>query len=450
MTGFDFAGRMSRSAPVAWLCAYAVIVWSNAADIATDRYGLPPIGMATLLVLAWLLAVRTWRGQEDLSSATRLAPAAAVYLLVAGLSLFWVQDVGVTADRVSTLAKNLLIGLVFVAYVTSMDRLRLVAIAIALTLALVAALGVFQYVTQTFERSYLGLATASIKQIVGSTDSWRISGPLGDANFFGQILIVGLPMTACLAVASRQPALKLLAGAGCAAILAAIVLTFSRGTLFAVVVVAAAFVMTLRRRLAYAGVIALGLAVALAATPTLYLERLLQVGQAASAVLTGEQWIEDPALAQRLSVLSAAFEMFRAHPLLGIGLGQFPVEYGDYALRAGLDPGAPNKAHSVYLGTLAEEGLVGLALLTGTIGAAWVTCTAARRRLQAAGRTADALHLLGLQLGFLGYLTTALFLHNDYARYFWILVALLLSTASASRRPSDAAAPTPLRSGERA
>lgn len=432
---------MSTS-PAALLGTYAAIICSNAGEIATNRYGLPPIGMATLLVLTLMLVVRTAGKQEDISNAVRLAPAAAIYLVIASLSLFWVKDLDATTDKLFALTKNLLIGLIFVAYVTSMRRFRTIAYTISLTVAVLAALGVFQYVTKTFELSYFGFATASIKQLVGETDTWRISGPFDDANFFGQILIVGLPITGAIAVAAERPALKLAAAVGCVVILAAIGLTFSRGTLLSALIVAAAFGLTLRHRVVYASLIALVLVMAMVATPALYLERLLQVGQAISAILAGEQWITDPSLALRLSVLSAATDMFWAHPWFGIGLGQFPLQYGEYALQNGLYLDAPNKPHSVYLGTLAEGGVLGFAMLVGVIGFAFATCAVSRRQLINHGRSQDAIFLFGLQLAFIGYMTTALFLHDDYARNFWLLAALLFSTAFAARNPLETTAST--------
>ena len=159
IVGGLLAWWMSAS-PMALLGAYAAIIFSNAAEIATDRYGLPPIGMATLLVLLLMLVVRTAGRQEDISNAARLAPAAATYLIVSAFCVFWVQDLGASVDRLLALAKNLLIVLVFVAYVTSMHRFRTIVSAISLTVVVIAALSVFQYMTKTFELSYFGLASA--------------------------------------------------------------------------------------------------------------------------------------------------------------------------------------------------------------------------------------------------------------------------------------------------
>jgi hypothetical protein len=72
---------------------------------------------------------------------------------------------------------------------------------------------------------------------------------------------------------------------------------------------------------------------------------------------------------------SAAFDQFEAHPVLGDGAGSFPawwLEHGElrYFTR---------NAHSLYLQTLGELGLVGLVLLLGALATAAVATT---RRLR--------------------------------------------------------------------
>lgn len=72
-----------------------------------------------------------------------------------------------------------------------------------------------------------------------------------------------------------------------------------------------------------------------------------------------------------------ALSLWRAHPLLGCGLGRFHLEFPDFAsaaLRARWPEGKVivNFAHNEYLQTLAETGPLGLAALAGVPVAAWL------------------------------------------------------------------------------
>jgi O-antigen ligase len=427
--------------PIVMVAAYAAIICANVADVATDLSGLPPLGGLLVPALAGALMLRAASGAEDISGGLRLLPAVALYFLAHALALLWVRDAEATVIDLVDLAKNLLIVLTLAGYLTTMERIRTVVRAMAFAIAAIAALSVFQYVTGTFDSAYLGFANAAMKQIAGETESWRASGPLPDPNYFGQVLVLGLPLALAMALTERRGALRLLAAAGGVAILAAIFVTFSRGALLGVAVMVAAGVMTLRSRwLLLSGTLLAGL-VALALAPGAYLDRLAPIWQAASALLDGGQFFADPALGQRVAVVTAALEMFRQNPLLGIGFGQFPVQFADFALRGGLDLGAPAEAHSMFLEKLAETGAVGFGLLVGMIVFALVTALRARRRLAEAGRGEAAVLVGAMILSFAGYLTTAVFLHGDYERFLWLGAALLLSTGAASQPSCSASAP---------
>ncbi|MCR4296484.1 MAG: O-antigen ligase family protein [Elusimicrobia bacterium] len=72
-----------------------------------------------------------------------------------------------------------------------------------------------------------------------------------------------------------------------------------------------------------------------------------------------------------------ALSLWRAHPLLGCGLGRFHLEFPAFAseaLRARWPEGKVivNFAHNEYLQTLAETGPLGLAALAGVPVAAWL------------------------------------------------------------------------------
>ena len=137
------------------------------------------------------------------------------------------------------------------------------------------------------------------------------------------------------------------------------VLTFSRGGLFAIVV--GAFFVALRtsnpavrRPLAIGGGVAFA-AIAAALVKLHLFERFLSV----SDVDTGS------GLGSRRELWGVAIGFWRAHPILGIGAGNFELELPDAGLA-----GVRTHANSLYLQTLAEGGLLLFTATVFTLGAA--------------------------------------------------------------------------------
>ena len=84
----------------------------------------------------------------------------------------------------------------------------------------------------------------------------------------------------------------------------------------------------------------------------------------------------EDAIQGRKSENLAALQMFRDHPLFGVGPGNYSSHYLSYSQRIGLDHRlAPREAHSLYLGALGETGIVGacalLAVLWLAVRGAW-------------------------------------------------------------------------------
>jgi hypothetical protein len=71
----------------------------------------------------------------------------------------------------------------------------------------------------------------------------------------------------------------------------------------------------------------------------------------------------------RIQLWTAAWEMFRDYPLLGVGVDNFHVRFGDYS---GVEESKTGThAHSLYLESLADTGVI------GTLTLAWLLLTAA-------------------------------------------------------------------------
>ncbi|MBI4301470.1 MAG: O-antigen ligase family protein, partial [Chloroflexi bacterium] len=121
---------------------------------------------------------------------------------------------------------------------------------------------------------------------------------------------------------------------------------------------------------------------------------------------TSQNW----AIVERMAYWQAAAEMFRDHPLLGVGIGNFGYFYPQYALPDWDIPAI--HAHNYYLNLLAEVGVVGLAAYLGflltTFSYVGRSLRQAKARIQ---QQASSITDYAIILGVLGALV-AISVHN--------------------------------------
>ncbi len=129
------------------------------------------------------------------------------------------------------------------------------------------------------------------------------------------------------------------------------------------------------------------------------------------------------AVVERVAHWQAAWGMFSAHPWTGVGIGNYPAVYGQYALPRWQEP--LGHAHNYYLNIAAEAGIPGLAAYLLWVGASlWLAVRAVR---------ASRGLWLGLALGALGmwvHLTVHNMFDNLYVHGMGIHVGLLLGLAA--------------------
>ena len=137
-------------------------------------------------------------------------------------------------------------------------------------------------------------------------------------------------------------------------------------------------------------------------------------------------------VAVRLALWQAAFEMTEAHPVFGVGASRFRPELAELqqAGRFPADTVVYSHAHSLPLNTLAEYGLVGLAVLAL---AGWLCWRALRHCPPDLRRVGRASLLLWLMFG----LTNDLFAHQNTLRVIAFSLALCAGMgAAAALRPA--------------
>jgi O-antigen ligase len=135
----------------------------------------------------------------------------------------------------------------------------------------------------------------------------------------------------------------------------------------------------------------------------------------------------DTSLRGRATEMLAALRVFLAHPVLGVGPGQYKPFYAE---KYQSDPQFAFKhipeargAHNLYLQMAAETGIIGLAVFMAIVllilHRLWqVRCHWVHRDPESANLAT------ALFLGLMAYLVHSMFAHLAYERYFFLFLAL--------------------------
>jgi O-antigen ligase len=157
------------------------------------------------------------------------------------------------------------------------------------------------------------------------------------------------------------------------------------------------------RALAIAGVVILPL---LALAPSSPLARLLNPDRS-----------DRESTEHRKILARAGLDLFWAHPLTGIGPGNFKA-----ALAQTGELTEFNVAHNTYISVMAEMGIPGILLFTGVIIATFTSLARVRRMGRARGLVFATATAEALEVGLVGFLVAAYFLSAEMHRFFWLMV----------------------------
>jgi putative inorganic carbon (HCO3(-)) transporter len=149
----------------------------------------------------------------------------------------------------------------------------------------------------------------------------------------------------------------------------------------------------------------------------------------------------DTSVSGRLAEMEAAAILFAEHPVAGIGYGLFESRYQD--ISANYDMvlrGRDRSAHSLYLETAAEQGIMGLTALLLLLGSSLRAAQLAYRRA-ALQVDIGLVHAVGAMIaGAVGLFVASVFLHDAYAQHFWLVLALLFAAERVTQvRPKTSA-----------
>lgn len=248
----------------------------------------------------------------------------------------------------------------------------------------------------------LGLLTVEGYRVAG-----RGTGIFGNTNDMALYLVTMFPIAIAFMLSAGGKGRRIASGLCAALILAAIVLSYSRGAFIGLLVVLVFFAMKLGRsnRLAIAaGIVVLGLGFLIFA-PGNYGMRVLSIFVPSL----------DPvgsADARRAELFRSIYVAIR-HPLLGIGMGNYAPQM---SLRGIV-------THNSYTQVAAELGLAALVCYIAFILEPLRKVGQMARELQATNGTSRFYYLtIGIQAALLGYLVSSFFVSVPFLWYVYYLV----------------------------
>jgi putative inorganic carbon (HCO3(-)) transporter len=417
------------------------LLYSNAAVVAVTRFGMPLfIGAIVPMILVVPLGYELLIKRQKIVI-TPAFPWVAGFLLVQILGVLFARDMSdAMAGLITFLLEGVGLYLLVVNVVRTPAAMRNVIWTLLAVGAFLGGLSVFQAATGTYSSDYFGFAQSDKTNDLGITVAGlaRLAGPIGEKNRYAQIMLMLVPLALFQAWTERRRVLKLAAYGVAVLASGAVILTFSRGAAvgFAMVIV----VMTLLRYIKPIQLFAvLMLAVALLIAVPQYAERLTSLNPIVDAITGGGDSANqaDHSITSRATENLAALAVFSDHPIIGVGPGEFSSYYREYANDIAISVKAEDRqAHNLYLATAAETGVLGLICLMAVLAVTLWELAKARRKW--IGRRTDLANMAtAFSLSVLTYMTTGIFLHLSYARYFWLIMALAGATAAIALAEPD-------------
>lgn len=427
-------------AALAWpeLVLYGLVAMTalNLSDVLGTQYAIAGTGKAMVALAALFLLAHALRFGKVFILDRLSLTALLTYCVLAGLSVFWAYEPYMALEQIDALYRNAIIASLVLIAVGRLGVLHGVARSLFLSLALLAAIAVFQVATGRYDIDFGGLGGAGVHHIAGALDSIRVHGPYVDANSFGRILLIGIPFAVHEAVRGRSGWWRLAGAASATLLMLGVVFTYSRGAMLGVAVMTLALAWCYRRHWRLQLALAVPLIVAASLLlPQSYFDRAAAI----STVFVGGQStrVADQSILNRIDENALAIEMFTDNVWGGVGPGGYAELFQKYSLDHNKRPRFEDrKAHSLYLELAAEGGLLALLAFFGFLAVLGYNVVTA---WQPGARPAGGQTGLAMAVGFalIGYLSASIVLHADFSRPFWLLCGMALALPVCARHAKN-------------
>ena len=415
----------------AYLLLLAMI--TNLSDILTEK-GHP--GITIPLVVVTLISVVLNQILNmgiigDLFKPTRVEWALLSYYVIVLLSFFVASDKTLAYKAILSLSKNFIVLYCIVITLNTTQKWRKSIWILMVIVTILSFLGLYQEITGNTTQIFWGFAKRSLIGQVAEDNTLRYSGPIGEANIWGQILVMILPITLYRIFYEKKILSKLFCVFASVVIFTAMVFTNSRGAFLSLIVLLPLTMIIFRDRFPQLLLAALIGGVVLTTLPATYTHRLETLKIFFNL---GQEYAinQDESFSGRLNNMITGLSMVRSHPLLGVGIGNFGANYWEYATDLGLEAGASDlrgsayqkNPHSLYVEILAETGMLGFVTFMAFFG--FMIFSLWDKYKEATLKKLGDLPTwyVPVIVSLLTYLVSAVFLHGILFRYFMSILAI--------------------------
>ncbi|MGB7337622.1 MAG: O-antigen ligase family protein [Phototrophicaceae bacterium] len=411
-----------------------VFIYLDFSSVIEITFGIPSINKVLVaLVAVSILGTKVTIRRENLVFG--VSGTLIIFHSLIMIATILVSELSPNLDLVVDIVKDLAI-LFIILQVSSEERsFKTIQWLMLASAAFLALLTTYQLLSGNYEFEFWGLAQAPIHQIIDNYDDVRPTGPLDDPNFYAQILLMVLPVGIYRVLGTQNSLRRLIALFACAVIAFAVIGTYSRSAFVTFVVVAALIAIEQRVQLyKIATIVIVGVLIGLPLLPRGFMERVATLTEFAGAFTNGANSVTEVSLRGRTSEILVAWELFTDYPVFGVGYGNYPQYYQEYAAGLGLDNRLEERdAHSLYFEYLAETGLIGFSAFIIMLGVIFNLMMRAKKQMREIDRLDMVYWIAGAQMGLVAYLVNTITLHDDYIRYLRLSLAMAAGVIILSR-----------------
>jgi putative inorganic carbon (HCO3(-)) transporter len=432
---------LSLKYPPLAITGFVLILLTNTATVLVRFHGMPYILAGFIPLLLVIPSIEYIVFQKQKIVFTSILFWIICFFLAQILGTLVAKDISEAFEILYTFVlEGILIYFLLVNAIRTQKDLNHAILAVLLSAIVLAAFPIYQQITETFDNYYYGYAQvegrgfSTGETLIGENIQPRLEGAIGEKNYFSQIMLM-ITMV-CLSQVGRSHSSAWRVLAIIATILAAIatVLPFSRGTAvgFCLLLVVGAMLRVIPLW-QVAAILLLGI-VMLLAFPQ-YMARLGSLPEGLTYGASGGtgEVEADSATVGRVTEMKAALVLFAKHPLVGVGPGMYQYHSFEVSKELGMKLLLGNReSHSLYLHIAANNGALGIVAMTGVIVLSLRQLLHTRKRWLTENPQLAAI-ATGLALALLAYLTTGIFLHYSYIRYFWTFIGLIGATIQIGR-----------------